>query len=266
MNDVDLPEQPEIMATIRECGKDEKSRLRLLSLYSKILKTTEEQHSHIIGVLDDDSMLVKYLDNFLQANHFQTLSATNAQAFLNLCESQKPSAILLDINMPDIDGGEMMNLLQANPETSNVPIIFMSGIIDQAEEKYLNQNSIENIRYLAKPFDTDRISQEINSILKRDNTIHESSKKDLTKVRLRVTRRMNSSGKMINGITPLNQKVRELYYDFGYNKSHVIPILDMLANRGKVYIESSEFAERWEMMTLNKINKSELIQLAETYA
>ncbi|MEM9446058.1 MAG: response regulator [Verrucomicrobiota bacterium] len=261
------PEQKEILETIRHCGKDEESRLKLISLYSRILRAAEADRRDIVGILDDDRSLVKYLDQFLQANHYKTMSATNSKAFLNLCSSKKPSLILLDIGMPDMDGGEMMNILHSNPDTAEIPIIFMSGIIDKNEESYLNRSSVNNIRYLAKPFENEVLISEINqSLHKSETSLSYVASDEVNSIRLRITRRMNSSGLMIKSVNMLITKIEELMVEMQYTRDNLIPVINTLFEKGKVYIESTDFAEKWELMNDTHPDKSIVLSALDAYA
>lgn len=262
-------DRAEMLETIRKCGKDEESRLQLIALFNRLEKNFEETSSEVIGILDDDKMLVRYMDSIMRQNGFKTLCATNAKAFFNLCESQKPSAVLLDINMPDLDGGEIMNVFQSNPDTADIPIIFMSGIIDPKEENCLNKNSIKTIRYIAKPFETERIVEELNEVLNRAPApppIPSRTTQDVAHIKLKVTRRVNSSGQMVNSINYLLNKVDELMVEWKYGKEHLIPVIGTLFDKGKVYVESDEFAERWELTKKTDLDKSDVVKVVANYA
>ena len=147
--------------------------------------------------------------------------------------------------MPDMDGGEMMNVLQSNPATADVPIIFMSGIIDKHEESYLNRSSVNNIRYLAKPFENEVLISEINQSLHRtESSLSNVASDEISNIRLRITRRMNSSGLMIKSVNMLITKIEELMVEMQYTRDNLIPVVNTLLERGKVYIESTDFAEK----------------------
>jgi CheY-like chemotaxis protein len=66
-------------------------------------------------------------------------------------ENNHPVLILLDIDMPDIDGYEAIKVLKLNRETKDIPVIFLTGMTDsQNEEK---GRALGAVDYITKPFD-----------------------------------------------------------------------------------------------------------------
>jgi CheY-like chemotaxis protein len=66
-----------------------------------------------------------------------------------------PDLIILDRVMPDIDGGEVANILKNDPSTKNIPIIFLSSLIKKEEEKYSSKR--DGIYLMSKPFNRDEL-------------------------------------------------------------------------------------------------------------
>ena len=77
-------------------------------------------------VVDDDPDIVEFLDAALTDEGYAVLTAVNGFA-LPLAVQHQPSVILLDIQMPGMDGVEISKRLRADPETAEIPIIVMSA-------------------------------------------------------------------------------------------------------------------------------------------
>ena len=82
--------------------------------------------SRTVLVVDDDPDIVDFLDAALSDEGYEVLTAVNGAA-LPLAQQARPNVILLDIQMPGMDGVEVSRRLRADPETSAIPIIVMSA-------------------------------------------------------------------------------------------------------------------------------------------
>lgn len=100
-------------------------------------------------VVDDEPVNITVLSGTLR-NDYRVLVAKNGYQALDRIEnSGKPDLILLDIMMPDMDGYELCSRLKANPETAQIPIIFVSAMSEHIdEEKGLALGAID---YITKP-------------------------------------------------------------------------------------------------------------------
>ncbi len=80
----------------------------------------------LVLVVDDDAMIVELLETALEDEGYLVLATVGADA-LPLAREQQPDVILLDINMPGMDGVEISRRLRADPATERIPIIVMSA-------------------------------------------------------------------------------------------------------------------------------------------
>ena len=84
-------------------------------------------------VVDDQPVNIQALYQVFAADH-QVLMATSGPQALALCTSKRPDLVLLDVMMPDMDGYEVCRRLQADPDTRDIPIIFVTAHNDEAAE------------------------------------------------------------------------------------------------------------------------------------
>jgi len=80
----------------------------------------------LVLVVDDDAMVVDLLETALEDERYQVLATVSADA-IPLTREQHPDVILLDINMPGMDGVEVSRHLCADPTTERISIIVMSA-------------------------------------------------------------------------------------------------------------------------------------------
>lgn len=116
-----------------------------------------------ILIVDDISMNVEILDNILSHEGYDTLCALSVQKALDLVKQTKPSLILSDLSMPEIDGLEFCRMLKANPKTRDIPFVLVS-VLDTREEK--EQAFLAGaVDYIPKPFDEVEVIMRVNNHL-----------------------------------------------------------------------------------------------------
>ncbi|AFY69849.1 response regulator receiver protein [Thalassoporum mexicanum PCC 7367] len=108
----------------------------------------------LILVIDDDRIVCELIVKTLDAQGFRAVSATSGEMGLRLAQQLKPDLVLCDVVMPTIDGYEVLEKLQQDPETIAIPFIFLTALdSSQDMRKGMNFGADD---YLTKP-----ISQEI---------------------------------------------------------------------------------------------------------
>jgi PAS domain S-box-containing protein len=108
---------------------------------------TTETIGHRILVADDDPMNVKLLKKLLSSSGYETYTAMNGAEAVKAAIQELPDLILLDVMMPEMDGIEACRHLKANPQTQNIPVIFISGAGN--ERMGLQSGAVD---YIRKPF------------------------------------------------------------------------------------------------------------------
>lgn len=88
-----------------------------------------------ILVIDDEDDVREYLSSLLRRWGFKVREGVNGEECLRLVKESKPALIILDIFLPDIDGGEVAQRLEEDEETRDIPIIYLTGLITKEEKK-----------------------------------------------------------------------------------------------------------------------------------
>ena len=89
------------------------------------------------------------------------ISAHNAELGLSMAEEQQPKLILMDINLPGIDGIAAMQRLHANDRIKDIPVVAVSGAATQDDIKKAEAAGFK--AYLTKPFNVAELIEVINS-------------------------------------------------------------------------------------------------------
>jgi signal transduction histidine kinase len=118
----------------------------------------------VILVVDDNPTNLKVLCGAIAASGWEILVATDGESAIEQAEYAHPDLILLDIMMPGIDGFETCQRLKANPDTHDIPILFMTALSDTVDK--VKGLSIGAVDYITKPFQTEEVLARVNVHLK----------------------------------------------------------------------------------------------------
>jgi len=103
----------------------------------------------LIILVDDNPANLRIGKNVL-AEKYTVATAPSVEKMFSLLESNSPAIILLDIEMPEMNGYEAIKLLKLKPETKNIPVIFLTAKAESDDE--LEGLSLGAIDYIVKPF------------------------------------------------------------------------------------------------------------------
>lgn len=139
-----------------------------------------QKMKNTVLVVDNEHQTYKILDMVLDRLNFEVVECQSGRQAIRLCVSIKPDIILLDPDMPDIGGDE---IIMAIREWSQVPIIILSS--DKSDEGVINALDMGADDYVIKPFNADLLRARINASL-RKTAIHETGQPELTNGLLRM--------------------------------------------------------------------------------
>jgi DNA-binding response OmpR family regulator len=121
----------------------------------------------VLLLVDDEPINLRILRAALKDQRYKLLIAKNGTDALKTARSSRPDLILLDIQMPDLDGYEVCQTLQADPETRDISIIFLSALQDS--EQKIRGLSLGAVDYITKPFDVDEVVLRVERQLQTQN-------------------------------------------------------------------------------------------------
>jgi CheY-like chemotaxis protein len=115
-------------------------------------------------IVDDEKDLLLVLGKRLTVAGYSVITATNGREAIVLAESQHPDIIVLDITMPEMDGGQVMAALKDRPSTGNIPVILLTALFSKEEEEKYG-SMIGGTIIFAKPLDTEKLLEQIEKLL-----------------------------------------------------------------------------------------------------
>jgi len=108
-----------------------------------------ENEKDLIIMVDDSHANLQIGRNTL-SEKYAVATASSAKRLFSILESNAPALILLDVDMPEINGYEAIKILKAKPETQDIPVIFLTARAGSDDE--LTGLSLGAIDYITKPF------------------------------------------------------------------------------------------------------------------
>ncbi|HEY1015410.1 MAG TPA: response regulator [Herpetosiphonaceae bacterium] len=117
-----------------------------------------------ILIIDDNTTNLKVAMEYLQAYSFEILTARNGSSGIERAQLAQPDLIVLDVEMPGIDGFETCRRLKANPRTAEIPVIFMTVLNEPAAKvRGLEAGAVD---FVSKPIDAPELLARVTTHLK----------------------------------------------------------------------------------------------------
>ncbi len=126
------------------------------------LSTTEQNK---LLLIDDDPNLVLLVKDYLELRGYEVVTAKNGREALRVLEKDLPSLIICDVMMPEMDGYSFVKRVRDNPQTSWLPVLFLSAK-GQIQDRVTGLNTGADV-YMVKPFEPDELVAQIEASLKQ---------------------------------------------------------------------------------------------------
>ena len=137
------------------------------------MNQTTQNPSKPILLVDDKSDTRLSVEAFLQFEGFKVKGVDSGEAALEAIGKEKPALVLLDLNLPGLDGLDVLKKLRAEEDTRNLPIIIVSARGD-SHDVVIGLRAGAN-DYLVKPVQLELLTARINSQLRLDHYRRESA-------------------------------------------------------------------------------------------
>ncbi|NJM96251.1 MAG: response regulator [Phormidesmis sp. RL_2_1] len=166
-----------------------------------------------ILIVDDNPTNLEVLSEALGQVGFKIAVAIDGESALEQVIYHKPELILLDVMMPGIDGFETCQRLKTNPETHDIPVIFMTALSDTTNK--VKGLSLGAIDYITKPFQYEEVLARVRIHLKVQNLARTLQKQNIL-LKEEVDLREQTEVKLLeanNALEVLNQELETRVYE-----------------------------------------------------
>jgi len=115
-------------------------------------------------IVEDVPDILRLLEETLKFKGYNAVTARNGQEALDLIQRERPALVITDIMMPKLDGFGLVHRLRINPETRDLPVIFLTATYVAMEDKAFALN-IGVTRFIEKPVNFERFLETIDQLL-----------------------------------------------------------------------------------------------------
>jgi two-component system sensor histidine kinase/response regulator len=116
---------------------------------------SQDIRQHTLLYVDDNIKPYNPLLKFLAEKRLKVYRASNGKDAIQIVERLKPDIILMDFFMPEMDGLEAYQVLQSQPETQQIPVIFMCPTVSMKNEKF--RQKFVGLEYVTLPIDLPKL-------------------------------------------------------------------------------------------------------------
>jgi DNA-binding response OmpR family regulator len=120
-------------------------------------------------IVEDDPDILKLLDTTLKFKGYRVVRARNGREGLNLIQRERPAIVIADIMMPQLDGFGLVHRLRINPDTRDIPVVFITATYVTPEDQEFALN-IGATRFIQKPVDLENLLAVIAQLLEHPGT------------------------------------------------------------------------------------------------
>jgi two-component system cell cycle response regulator DivK len=119
----------------------------------------------LILVVEDNEKNLKLVRDLLQFKGYRTLEALTASEGIRLASEHRPDLILMDIQLPDMDGGAALGKIRSGPNTATIPVIALTAQAMAGDRERLLEAGFAG--YLAKPISVREFPDQVREFCER---------------------------------------------------------------------------------------------------
>ena len=103
----------------------------------------------LILIVEDNEKNMKLVRDVLQVKGYETIEAGTAEDGIRLANERKPDLVLMDIQLPGMNGIDALGVLRADPATARIPVIAVTASVMQQDRKLITEAGFD--AYIGKP-------------------------------------------------------------------------------------------------------------------
>jgi two-component system cell cycle response regulator DivK len=117
----------------------------------------------LILIVEDNEKNLKLVRDVLQVKGFATVEAGSAEDGIKLAAQRKPDLILMDIQLPGMNGIDALKVLRADPATAAIPVVAVTASVMQQDRKLITEAGFDG--YVGKPINVKEFLETVRGAL-----------------------------------------------------------------------------------------------------
>ena len=117
----------------------------------------------LILIVEDNDKNLKLVRDVLQVKGYQTLEAGTAEDGIKAATASKPDLILMDIQLPGMNGIDALKVLRADPATAAIPVIAVTASVMQQDRNQITQAGFDG--YIGKPLNLKEFLEAVRKVV-----------------------------------------------------------------------------------------------------
>jgi two-component system cell cycle response regulator DivK len=121
----------------------------------------------LVLIVEDNERNLKLVRDVLQVKGYSTIEAGTAEDGIKLAGERKPDLILMDIQLPGMNGIDALKALRKDPATAKIPVVAVTASVMQQDRKHITEAGFDG--YVGKPINIKEFLEAVRRALERDN-------------------------------------------------------------------------------------------------
>ena len=120
----------------------------------------------LILIVEDNDKNLKLVRDVLQVKGYETIEAGTAEDGIALARSRKPDLVLMDIQLPGMNGIDALKVLRADADTARIPVIAVTASVMQQDRNLITEAGFDG--YIGKPINLKEFIDTVRAMLQRE--------------------------------------------------------------------------------------------------
>jgi two-component system aerobic respiration control protein ArcA len=152
----------DLVHKIERLTKERMSQESVLDL-DQLRRLKERKIQRTILLIEDDETIRAALKRVLEGEGYRVLAAADGTQLSNVLDDAPVDLIMLDVGLPWINGFELAEMMKANGDLSEIPLVFLSARTSDADVKRGFEVGADD--YIKKPFDIEKVKRTVNTLI-----------------------------------------------------------------------------------------------------
>lgn len=152
----------DLVQKIEKLTKERMSQAQVVDM-DELRRVRGKKVRRSILLIEDDETIRSALKRAFESDGYQVLAAADGTQLSDVLNDEPVDLIMLDIGLPWINGYELAEMMKANNDLRDIPLVFLSGRTNEADVKRGFDVGADD--YIKKPFDLDKVRRTVNTLI-----------------------------------------------------------------------------------------------------